>query len=157
MEEVFIIFGKYDDWECCRFPITFRLTEGEAKKEVERLIEHQKQVKDAEKLIYQHYKKFNNELGEVIQGEYKERVKWPAGMNQKDITKDMRDERNAIDEYNEKINLDYRERSQAQNTKCRDEAEKYSKTLGLDEEVRKEAFEMKYEEYLYTYQKLENK
>ena len=157
MEEIFIIFGKYDDWECCRFPITFRLTEGDAKKEVERLIEIQNKVSEAEKLIFEHYKKVSDELGEVVCGEYKQRKKWPSGIGENDITKEMRDERNSNDEYNCRIELDYTERLQAQETKCRNEAEKHSKTLGLDEEVRKTAFEMKLDKYLYSYEKLEKK
>ena len=157
MEEIFIVFGCHDDYECCDFPITFRLTESDASEEVGRLIEHQVKVMDAQELIRQHYRKLNEELGEVVCGAYKQRKKWPAGIGEKDITKEMRDERDSYDEYNEAVELDYMKRYNAKDSKCKELAEEYSRTLGLDEEIRKKAFEMNWHKTLYSYRNLINK
>ena len=159
MDEIFLIYTQPEDhWE---HGVLLGFTETE--EEAIAVCARKKQIYD----IYKEVSKYVREnVGkDIVEGETKSSIdvpKWKAGIAQKDITVEMRAERDAIHAQNEEIN-NYNSKIYREFREAREKAKSdYIDTLEYDEDtmkyLRKYILDSTYGVYLqgYTYEKSKN-
>src|ERR1700747_2579835 len=101
--DIFLIYDNPTDYDSDRTVIGFKTIESDADRIVENLSNEYKEMYGLYKQILDAMQKYRlaNPLPE--QEKPLERIKWPAGIAQKDITHAMRDERKHIEDKNEMI------------------------------------------------------
>lgn len=138
MDTIFVIRAISSDYDISPWPVGWVETKEEA-------IEKAKHMNEVHELTVKYRDKiwdYRNSLYDTLPKEELEHIpsypKWPAGIAQKDITKEMRDERDSIKKLQDEIG----ERNGVKNKKRHDEIERLTQefvnSLNLSSEVLKE-------------------
>lgn len=120
MKEVFIIFACHNDYEAVPYPIDFKLTEKEAKEEVKKLGAFEEEADRLRSVIMA--PSWGEMMADSEKPVIKDIPKWPAGTGEKDITTEMRSERDRIKYENnlarQEFGRIYKERRKAKTEEC---------------------------------------
>lgn len=133
MNEIYIIFRNFDDYDLRPYAIGFAESEDSASALCVKFDSYQETSKEVGERASEVAKPFWDEDLELESGS--DWPRWRQGINQKDITVEMREERNSIQEENKRVGERNSVKTEDRNKRMKKAVSEFIDGLGYDEEL----------------------